>query len=100
LTPGTPASHHWCNFCVSPAFLACVAPQRYDKVGRPVAPGARTENGCGLFLCSACATALEQVGMNRVKLEEQVRSRGSWKARADMEFLFYGSDLHKAYYPS
>lgn len=100
LTPGTPASVHWCNFCVSPAFFACGAPQQYDKVGRPVVPGARMEKGCGLFLCPACAIAVKQVGMDRVKLEEEVRSRGSWKVRADMEFLFHGSDLHKAYYRS
>lgn len=100
LTPATPASHHWCSFCVSPAFFACGAPQKYDKVGRRIAPGLMMQNGCGLFLCPACAIALEQVGMDRVKLEEEVRSRGSWKVRADMKFLFHGSDLHKAYYPS
>ena len=98
-TPGALAFNHWCNFCISPAFYACGAPQQYNKVGRPVAPGGKTENGCGLFLCPACDVALRRFGMDRMKLEEQVKSRGDWKVRADMEFLFHGSDLHKAYYP-
>ena len=97
-TPGTPAFNHWCNFCISPAFYACGAPQQYDKFGRPAPSGARRENGCGLLLCLACADALGQSGMDRMKLEEQVRVRGNWRIRADMEFLFHGSDLHKAYY--
>ena len=99
-TPGVPAFNHWCNICISPAFFACGAPQQYSKVGRRIAQGARMEKGCGLFVCSACAIALDQVGMDRAKLEEQVKMRGSWKVRADMEFLFHGSDLHNAYYPS
>jgi hypothetical protein len=99
-TPGAPALNHWCNFCISPAFFACGAPQQYNKVGRPVAPGAKMEKGCGLFLCPACAVALGQFGMDRMALEEQVKSRGSWKPRADMEFLFHGSELHKAYHSS
>jgi hypothetical protein len=98
-TIGAPALNHWCNFCVSPAFFACGRPQQYNKVGRPVACAAKTEKGCGLFLCPACAGAYGQFGMDRAKLEQEVRSRGSWKVRADMEFLFHGSDLHKAYCP-
>jgi hypothetical protein len=97
---GAPAFNHWCNFCVSPAFFACGTPQQCDKFGRPVAPGAKTEKGCGLFLCPACTGAYGQFGMDRTKLEQEVRSRGIWKVRADMEFLFHGSDLHKAYCPS
>ena len=97
-TPGAPAFNHWCNFCISPAFYACGAPQQYNKFGRPAPPGARRENGCGLLLCPACADALGQSGMDRMKLQEQVRVRGNWRVRADMEFLFHGSDLHKAYY--
>lgn len=97
-TPGAPAFNYWCNFCISPAFYTCGAPQQYNKFGRPAAPGARRENGCGLFLCQACADALRQSGMDRVKLQEQVKVRGNWRVRADMEFLFHGSDLHQAYY--
>lgn len=100
LTLGTPASNHWCTICVSPAFFVCSALQQCNKFGRPLAPGARMENGCGLLLCPACAGAVRQFGMDRVKLEEDIRSRGSWKIRADMQFLFYESDLHKAYHTS
>ena len=99
-TPGALAFNHWCNFCISPAFFACGTPQQYNKVGQLVTTGARMEKGCGLFLCPECAAELGKLGMDRDKLAEQIRRRGSWKARADMEFLFHGSDLHKAYYPS
>lgn len=98
-TPGVPATNYWCSFCISPAFFACGAAQQYKKLGEPLT-GAQMQNGCGLFLCPACAVAFGQFGMDRVKLEEQVRRRGNWKVRADMEFLFHGSELHKAYCPS
>lgn len=88
--------HPWCHFCLSPAFHACRARQRYNEIGQPLALEAQAKTGCGILLCTLCLRHVETWGMNRRRLERAIDER-CWKVRADMEFLFPGSDLHKAW---
>ena len=91
------AANRWCHFCLSPALHACQARQEYDQLGAPIVLGAPVKSGCGLFLCASCVEHVQELGKDRrERLEGAIKQR-RMKVRADMEFLFPGSDLHKAY---
>ena len=90
--------HPWCSLCYNPAFHSCAREQTRDRFGRPVTPSTSAEEreGCGLWLCSECAGDVHHYGMNRSNLEFVIRECGR-QLRADFDFLFAGSDLHKAH---
>ena len=98
LTRDPTAAESWCHFCLIPATHACRARQECDLFGKPLAPGAPVKSGCGLLLCVSCVGHVEEFGIeDRERLEEAIQERRIGKVRADMEFLFAGSDMHKAY---
>ncbi|KAH0841245.1 hypothetical protein FOPE_06276 [Fonsecaea pedrosoi] len=96
--PQGPALRHGvyptCSLCSNAALWSCCADQRVDKYLRKLNDG--KGKGCGLVLCDSCAG---QVRMDRGVLKRTTVQEvdGYDCRRADMEFLFAGSLLHKAW---
>lgn len=86
-----------CSFCPSPALFRCCAPQKNLSVKGPWKAGHEsTRTKCKLFVCLGCKSVSEEYGWDRAKLELAIEAR-QLVPRADMEFLFPGSDLHTAW---
>ena len=86
----------WCSFCPHPAFHVCGARQQYNRLGQKLEAGDPPVHGCGLRLCSSCVHRLSTFKMNRDRIAADILD-GGYRVRADMDFLFLGSDLHKAW---
>ncbi|KAF2433104.1 hypothetical protein EJ08DRAFT_89113 [Tothia fuscella] len=52
----------WCHICPNVALYQCCTPQEEDKFGDPWDPMSDEAQGCGLFLCEACAMTLNEEG--------------------------------------
>jgi hypothetical protein len=88
--------YHSCWLCSQPAFWICQADQTKDNVGNPLPMDKCKGRGCGLLVCESCATNLNCSGGKLTKNTVR-KSNGSSCKRADMDFLFAGSLLYKAY---
>ena len=86
----------WCSFCPHPAFHICGARQQYNRFGQKLEAVTPPLYGCGLRLCPSCVHRLKTFKMDRGKIAADILDSG-YRVRADMDFLFLGSDLHKAY---
>ena len=85
-----------CSFCQSPATCVCCAVENNITV-----QGLRQEKQemwgrCKLFTCEACRLAYQQNGMKEIKITHGINARDS-RCRADLGFLFSGSQLHKTW---
>ncbi|EXJ89697.1 hypothetical protein A1O3_02764 [Capronia epimyces CBS 606.96] len=78
-----------CSLCSNAALWRCCSMQRFDKFGRALSAEDGHDRGCGLILCDLCYANVAPDGVLRRPI------RGS--SRADIEFLFSGSLVHKAY---
>lgn len=87
--------HPLCCLCGEPAFYQCRALQKFDIYRRPI--GLQLQRGCNLRVCTSCKLAVNQYGMCQTRIEEAIKERRGMHPRADIEFLFPGSDLHKAW---
>ncbi|KIX97134.1 uncharacterized protein Z520_07248 [Fonsecaea multimorphosa CBS 102226] len=87
--------YHTCSLCAHPAFWRCCADQRVDKYLRKLNDG--KGRGCGLLLCESCVdqVKIDKGVLKTTTVQEDFNGRGC--QRADMDFLFAGSLLHKAW---
>ena len=88
--------YYTCSLCTQPAFWRCVADQRLNRYGQQVSEEQGKGRGCGLLLCTSCAGNL-QAEKGILKKTTVQKPNGHDCRRADMQFLFPGSLLHKAY---
>ncbi|EXJ64699.1 hypothetical protein A1O7_01037 [Cladophialophora yegresii CBS 114405] len=88
--------YYTCSLCTQPAFWRCVADQSRNRYGQKLGAGEGKGRGCGLFLCKSCSGNL-QADNGVLKKTTVQKPSGHDCRRADMEFLFPGSLLHKAY---
>ncbi|KAL1847170.1 hypothetical protein Plec18170_008734 [Paecilomyces lecythidis] len=88
----------WCMLCPRPAFYGCVTMQSVDKFQEAVDPSEPSARGCGLLLCSDCATLLKRLGPGLEQVVSKNReSLGEDGVRADAVYLLPGNDLWKFY---
>ncbi len=83
-----------CSLCVHAASWHCVADQSRDKLRCGLTEEQGKGIGCGLLLCASCAGQV-QADNGVVKQTTVQKVNGQRCRRADMEFLFPGSLLHK-----
>jgi hypothetical protein len=88
--------YYTCSLCTQPAFWRCVADQLRNRYGEKLKEGEGKGRGCGLFLCKSCSANL-QADNGVLKNTTVQKTSGHDCRRADMQFLFGGSLLHKAY---
>ena len=90
------AVYYTCSLCTQPAFWRCIADQSHDLIHNELSKESGKGKGCGLMLCGSCAERLEADGGVLKKTTVQKANSKDCR-RADMEFLFAGSLLDKAY---
>ncbi|KIW72794.1 hypothetical protein, variant [Phialophora macrospora] len=88
--------YYTCSLCTQPAFWRCVADQLRNRYGEKLKEGEGKRRGCGLFLCKSCSANL-RADNGVLKHTTVQKTSGHDCRRADMQFLFRGSLLHKAY---
>ena len=86
-----------CALCPSPASFYCRAPPVDIRFRKSTGTYMTTNKPkCRFFLCSNCNTSYGRHGKNQAQLKRNIRAR-EVEPRADIEFLFAGSDCHKAW---
>ncbi|KIW35576.1 uncharacterized protein PV07_02266 [Cladophialophora immunda] len=89
-------TYYACSLCTHPAFWRCCADKSVDKYLRKLDDVKGKGRGCGLVLCDSCAVQVERD--KGILKQTTVQERNGYDCRrADMEFLFAGSLLHKAW---
>ena len=81
-----------CSICVAPAKFTCAALQRLDKFGKILVKGCDPVAGCGLMLCTGCATNFSKTKSMADTVSTAMEA--DRPVRADVEFLLPGSLLH------
>jgi hypothetical protein len=89
------SAYRTCSLCFGPGLWRCCTDQRVDKLGRKLSAEKGKKRGCGLILCEDCRGVVMADGIVRKSAIE--KKRGPAVMRADLDFLFPGSLLHKAY---
>ena len=84
-----------CSLCPTPAVYGCPSPISVKYTLRGVEVKVPEQN-CKYFLCEECKNATRKAGASQSQLVAQIRARGI-TPRADIDFLFPNSDLHKVY---
>ncbi|GAD96197.1 C6 zinc finger domain protein [Paecilomyces variotii No. 5] len=88
----------WCMLCPRPAFHGCVTVQSVDKFQESIDPSEPSAKGCGLLLCSDCASLLRKMGPGlEPVVSENKNTLGEDGVRADAVFLLPGNDLWRFY---
>ena len=88
--------YYTCSLCTQPAFWRCVADQIRDRKRQSLSKEQGKGRGCGLILCHSCAGNLRRDG-GILKDTTVKKPKDHDCRRADMDFLFPGSLLHKMY---
>lgn len=91
------AAYPTCALCPWPGIWRCFANQRFDRLGRTLSESEGKGRGCGLVLCDSCASKVKVNGILRKDIVKSTADKPDGGPRADMEFLFQGSLLHKAF---
>lgn len=84
-----------CSLCQYPAAWSCCADQKEDQYRQKLTPTAGKDKGCGLLVCNRCHFRVIMDG--GVLKKETLAPPGDDEVRADIDFLFLGSEMHQAY---
>ena len=84
-----------CSMCPTPAVYGCPLSStvKYVQGGKQVEIA---KQPCRFLLCEGCKRTFGESGASQSQLEASIRARGIMP-RADIDFLYAGSDLHKVY---
>ena len=87
----------WCSICVEPAVVACCSLQDDNKIAGILDSSGKKRRGCRMQLCLRCYRLMQGTKRSSLEMQTLIEKSKRQSLRADFEFLFPGSDLHKHY---
>ncbi|KIW15656.1 hypothetical protein PV08_05705 [Exophiala spinifera] len=95
--PVDSTAYSTCKICPELADWRCCVDKTVGITGDPLRDGRGPGRGCGLQLCNTCKLQVE--GCGGVLEKDRIMKADGKELRADVEFLFEESLLHRAYFP-